>query len=70
MIKIVLLDGGYALNRDLDWSALKKLGECHFYDRTPVNDTQKILARIGDAEIVLTHKTPLTKAIIGQGAQS
>ena len=64
MIKIVLLDG-YALNRDLDWSALKKLGECHFYDRTPVNDTQKILARIGDAEIVLTHKTPLTKAIIG-----
>lgn len=64
MIKIVLLDG-YALNRDLDWRALKKLGECHFYDRTPVNDTQKILARIGDAEIVLTHKTPLTKAIIG-----
>ena len=65
MIKIVLLDG-YALNRDLDWSALKKLGECHFYDRTLVNDTQKILARIGDAEIVLTHKTPLTKAIIGK----
>lgn len=65
MIKIVLLDG-YALNRDLDWRALKKLGECHFYDRTPVNDTQKILARIGDAEIVLTHKTPLTKAIIGK----
>ncbi|KIC97790.1 2-hydroxyacid dehydrogenase [Lacticaseibacillus rhamnosus] len=64
-MKIVLLDG-YALNRDLDWSALKKLGECHFYDRTPVNDTQKILARIGDAEIVLTHKTPLTKAIIGK----
>ena len=65
MIKIVLLDG-YALNRDLDWRALKKLGDCHFYDRTPVNDTQKILARIGDAEIVLTHKTPLTKAIIGK----
>lgn len=64
MIKIVLLDG-YALNRDLDWRALKKLGDCHFYDRTPVNDTQKILSRIGDAEIVLTHKTPLTKAIIG-----
>lgn len=67
MIKIVLLDG-YALNRDLDWRALKKLGECHFYDRTPVNDTQKILARIGDAEIVLTHKTPLTKAIIGKAS--
>ncbi|MDK8385378.1 D-2-hydroxyacid dehydrogenase [Lacticaseibacillus rhamnosus] len=64
-MKIVLLDG-YALNRDLDWRALKKLGDCHFYDRTPVNDTQKILARIGDAEIVLTHKTPLTKAIIGK----
>lgn len=64
MIKIVLLDG-YALNRDIDWRALKKLGDCHFYDRTPVNDTQKILSRIGDAEIVLTHKTPLTKAIIG-----
>ncbi len=44
----------------------KEARECHFYDRTPVNDTQKILARIGDAEIVLTHKTPLTKAIIGK----
>ncbi|MDG3063070.1 D-2-hydroxyacid dehydrogenase [Lacticaseibacillus casei] len=61
-MKIVLLDG-YALNQDLDWGALCNLGECHFYDRTP-NDDAKILARIGDADIILTHKTPLTAETI------
>ena len=58
-MKIVNLDS-YALNPgDLDWSPLKELGDCTFYDRTPVNDDNEILKRIGDAEIVLTNKTPL-----------
>lgn len=63
-MKIVNLDS-YALNPgDLDWSPLKELGDCTFYDRTPVNDDNEILKRIGDAEIVLTNKTPLDEYVI------
>ena len=63
-MKIVNLDS-YALNPgDLDWSPLKKLGECTFYDRTPVDDDDEILKRIGDAEIVLTNKTPLDQHVL------
>ncbi|MDF7639379.1 D-2-hydroxyacid dehydrogenase [Lactobacillus sp. ESL0791] len=63
-MKIVNLDS-YALNPgDLDWTPLKEFGECTFYDRTPTDDNAKILRRIGDAEIVLTNKTPLDKEVI------
>ena len=63
-MKIVNLDS-YALNPgDLDWSPLKELCDCTFYDRTPVNDDNEILKRIGDAEIVLTNKTPLDEHVI------
>ena len=63
-MKIVNLDS-YALNPgDLDWSALEQLGECKFYDRTPVDDDDEILKRIGDAEIVLTNKTPLDEKVL------
>ncbi|WEV44276.1 D-2-hydroxyacid dehydrogenase [Lactobacillus sp. ESL0684] len=63
-MKIVNLDS-YALNPgDLDWSELEKIGNCTFYDRTPVDDDQEILRRIGNAEIVLTNKTPLDEAVI------
>ncbi|WP_311408568.1 D-2-hydroxyacid dehydrogenase [Liquorilactobacillus uvarum] len=64
-MKIILLDG-YSLNKDLNWDLLNQLGECTFYDRTPVNDNNEILNRINDAEIVITHKTPLDDAIISK----
>ncbi len=63
MLKITLLDG-YNLNQDLDWQPLKDLGDCDLYDRTPVNNPKEILSRIGQAEIVITHKTPITAEII------
>jgi glycerate dehydrogenase len=57
-MKIVVLDG-YTLNPgDLSWDRLKKLGDVTIYDRTP-ND--KIIERIGEAEIVITNKTPFTR---------
>ncbi|WP_094550786.1 D-2-hydroxyacid dehydrogenase [Petroclostridium xylanilyticum] len=57
-MKIVVLDG-YTLNPgDLTWERLEKLGDLTVYDRTPAD---KILERIGDAEIVYTNKTPLTR---------
>ena len=57
-VKIVVLDG-YAENPgDLSWEKLEELGELTVYDRTPAD---KIAERIGDAEIVYTNKTPITR---------
>lgn len=62
-MKIVDLDG-YALNPgDLSWDGFKQFGDFKNYDRTAEND-DTILERIGDAEIVLTNKTPLDKRVI------
>ena len=64
-MKIVVLDG-YTLNPgDLSWDALKALGTtCTIYDRTSLTDDAEIISRIGDAEIIFTNKTPLTKKIL------
>ncbi len=63
-MKIVVLDG-FTLNPgDLNWNALKTLGDCKIYDRTSLTDDAEIISRIGDAEIVFTNKTPLTKIIL------
>ena len=63
-MKIVVLDG-YTLNPgDLSWAGLEALGECKIYDRTSLTDDAEIISRIGDAEIVITNKTPLTKKIL------
>ena len=57
-MKIVVLDG-YTLNPgDLDWNGLERLGELTVYDRTDACD---VVARIGDAQIVYTNKTPITE---------
>ena len=57
-MKIVVLDG-YALNPgDLSWERLNQFGDVTVYDRTPA---ELIIPRIGDAEIVLLNKTPITK---------
>lgn len=57
-MKIVVLDG-YTLNPgDISWEEMEEFGEVTVYDRTSKED---IAARIGDAEVVYTNKTPLTK---------
>ena len=56
-MKIVLLDG-YTLNPgDLNWEGFERFGDLTVYDRTPVSE---VAVRIGEAEIVLTNKTPVT----------
>ena len=63
-MKIVILDG-YAENPgDLSWYGLEALGNLTVYDRTPITDEAEIQKRIGDAEIVLTNKVPVSKATI------
>ncbi len=57
-MKIVVLDGYTTNPGDLSWDGLKKLGDVVIYDRTPVELTAE---RIGDAEIVLTNKAPVTR---------
>lgn len=62
-MKIVVLDA-YALNPgDMDWGALEALGDVRFYDRTAADE---VLARIGDAELVLTNKVAIDGAVIEQ----
>lgn len=62
-MKIVVLDG-YTLNPgDLSWEYLEKFGDLFIYDRTPF-DSEEIIKRIGDAEIVYTNKTLLPKEVI------
>ena len=63
-MKIVVLDGYTENPGDLSWGELEKLGELTVYDRTPVNDEDEIIRRIGDAEIVYTNKTPISKKVI------
>ena len=63
-MKIVVLDGYTENPGDLNWEKLKKLGELTVYDRTSVTDENEIISRIGDAEVVITNKTPITKNIM------
>ena len=63
-MKIVILDGYTENPGDLSWDALGALGELTVYDRTPVKDEAEIIRRIGDAEVVFTNKTPISRATI------
>lgn len=57
-MRIVVLDG-YGLNPgDMSWEPLKELGETLIYDRTP---DDLIIERAGEAEIIITNKTPITE---------
>lgn len=60
-MKIIVLDG-YTLNPgDISWEGLQQLGDTTVYERTP---SDKIIERIGTAEIIYTNKTPITRSII------
>lgn len=68
-MKIVILDG-FCLNPgDLSWSGFETMGEVTVYDRTPVDNVDEIIRRIGGSEIVLTNKTPITRAILDRCPQ-
>ena len=60
-MKIVILDGYTENPGDLSWSGMEELGEVTVYDRTP---DELVVERIGDAEIVYTNKTPVSKSTL------
>lgn len=61
MKKIVILDGYTLFNDDLSADILGKYGEVAYYERTPSELTAD---RIGDADIVLTNKTVIDRAVL------
>lgn len=62
-MKIVILDGYTENPGDLSWSELEKLGEVKNFDRTSLTDEDEIIRNIGDAEVVITNKTPITRRV-------
>ena len=63
-MKIVVLDGYTENPGDLSWGGLEALGEVTVYDRTAYAESPLIAERIGDAEIVVMNKTPISKETI------
>ncbi len=65
-MKIVVLDAYTENPGDLSWEPLKALNhgdvEVTIYDRTSYVEDPLIVERIGDAEIIVINKTPISKA--------
>lgn len=60
-MKTVILDG-FAINPgDMSWEFLSRFGEYEVYDRSAPDE---VASRIGDAEIVVTNRMPITEAVI------
>lgn len=60
-MKIVILEGHAVNPGDLSWDRFKRFGEVTVYPRTYPSEAA---ARIGDAEIVLINKTPITPELL------
>ncbi|MBR5510205.1 MAG: D-2-hydroxyacid dehydrogenase [Lachnospiraceae bacterium] len=63
-MKIVVLDGYTENPGDISWGPLEALGEVTVYDRTAYEESPLIAERIGDAEVVVLNKTPISKETI------
>ena len=67
-MKIVVLDGYTENPGDISWGPLEKLGEVAVYDRTSYVESDLIAERIGDAEVAVTNKTPISAATMDKCA--
>ena len=59
-MKIVILDGHAVNPGDLSWDRFEKYGSVTVYEHT---EDHLAAQRIGDADIVMTNKTPITEAL-------
>lgn len=57
-MKIIILDGYTTNPGDLSFDKLKDFGDLTVYDRT---SKEEVVKRVGEAEIVITSKTPIDK---------
>ena len=62
-MKIVVLDGYTENPGDLSWEGFEALGSMKVYDRTE-KEKDAIVERIGNAEIVIINKTPISREIM------
>lgn len=63
-MKIVVLDGYTENPGDLSWSGLEALGDVTVYDRTSYTESPLIAERLGDADVAVINKTPISKDTI------
>lgn len=61
MDRIIVLDGAVENPGDLSWEPLAALGELTVYDYTAPGD---VIARIGEAPIILTNKTVISAEVM------
>ena len=61
-MKIVVLDGYTENPGDLSWAGMEAFGEVTVYDRVSYVDSPVIAEKLGDAEVAVVNKTPITKA--------
>lgn len=61
-MKLVNLDANALNPGDLSWDVLNQFGEVTLYERT--ESEEEAIARIGDHEIVLVNKVPITENIL------
>lgn len=61
-MKIIILDGAALNPGDLSWEVLGQFGDYTVYPRT--DTPQEAIQRIGDSQIILTNKTPITREIL------
>jgi len=63
-MKIVILDAYTENPGDLSWGELEKFGELKVYDRVSYEESPAIAEAIGDADIAVINKTPISKVTI------
>ena len=61
-MKIVVLDGYTENPGDLSWAGLEAYGDVTVYDRVSYVDSPIIAEKLGDAEVAIVNKTPITRA--------
>lgn len=64
--QIVVLDAGTMGLPDAAWDPLREIGTLTLHHNTPHKDSDLILQRCHDAEVVLTNKVPMSAAVIDQ----
>ena len=62
-MNIVVLDGYTTNPGDCSWDSVAEFGSLEVFDRTAVQEIQR---RAGNAEVVLTNKTPLSAEILAE----
>ena len=61
-MKIVILDARALNPGDLSYNCIRQFGDVTLYQRT--DSESETIERIGDSEIVLVNKVPITEAVL------